>query len=145
MDHGSLQTRSPVDALTVWGILWEYIAAQHRHSLQISSHERTAILHLWMSGAMTMSELGSRIPLSRAAMTALADRLEQDGLVRRIADAHDRRRTLLALDGTKWRDLLPSEQPVAGRMHAVIEEMGDEAWLQVAPVLDRLARALLDQ
>ena len=46
---------------------------------------------------MTMSELGARIPLSRAAITALTDRLEALNYVLRTPDQQDRRRTVLSL------------------------------------------------
>jgi DNA-binding MarR family transcriptional regulator len=65
--------------------------------LTINAHERLAIAHLHKTGPMTMSELGSRIPLSRAAITALTDRLEALSYVVRTPDTHDRRRTVLSL------------------------------------------------
>ena len=71
--------------------------AQWLRGLTINAHERLAIAHLWEHGSMTMSELGARIPLSRAAITALTDRLEALDYVVRTPDAHDRRRTVLSL------------------------------------------------
>ncbi|MCW2972169.1 MAG: transcriptional regulator, MarR family [Thermoleophilia bacterium] len=71
--------------------------AQWLRGLTINAHERLAIAHLWEHGSMTMSELGARIPLSRAAITALTDRLEALNYVVRTPDAHDRRRTVLSL------------------------------------------------
>lgn len=71
--------------------------AQLLRGLTINAHERLAIAHLGRSGAMTMSELGARIPLSRAAVTALTDRLEGLGYVTRTPDKNDRRRTLLTV------------------------------------------------
>lgn len=71
--------------------------AQWLRGLTINAHERLAIAHLSKSGPMTMSELGSRIPLSRAAITALTDRLEALSYVVRTPDTQDRRRTVLSL------------------------------------------------
>lgn len=71
--------------------------AQWLRGLTINAHERLAIAHLWKTGPMTMSELGSRIPLSRAAITALTDRLEALNYVVRTPDQQDRRRTVLSL------------------------------------------------
>ena len=73
------------------------LVAQWLRGLTINAHERLALAHLWEHGPMTMSELGSRIPLSRAAVTALTDRLEALRYVQRTPDAHDRRRTVLSL------------------------------------------------
>lgn len=79
------------------GIAMSGLLAQWLRGLTINAHERLALAHLWEHGPMTMSELGARIPLSRAAVTALTDRLEALQYVRRTPDAHDRRRTVLSL------------------------------------------------
>lgn len=63
----------------------------------INHHETIALLALKDDGAMPMSTLGEKVPLSRAAITALTDRLEFLNLVFRTPDPEDRRRTTLAL------------------------------------------------
>jgi DNA-binding MarR family transcriptional regulator len=79
------------------GVALSGLLAQWLRGLTINAHERLALAHLWEHGPMTMSELGARIPLSRAAVTALTDRLEAHNYVQRTPDAHDRRRTVLTL------------------------------------------------
>jgi DNA-binding MarR family transcriptional regulator len=79
------------------GVAMSGLVAQWLRGLTINAHERLAIAHLWEHGPMTMSDLGARIPLSRAAVTALTDRLEALRYVRRSPDPHDRRRTVLSL------------------------------------------------
>lgn len=79
------------------GVALSGLLAQWLRGLTINAHERLAIAHLWEHGPMTMSDLGSRIPLSRAAVTALTDRLEALGYVQRTPDLNDRRRTVLSL------------------------------------------------
>lgn len=79
------------------GVALSGLVAQWLRGLTINAHERLALTHLWEHGPMTMSELGARIPLSRAAVTALTDRLEALRYVQRTPDAHDRRRTVLSL------------------------------------------------
>lgn len=64
------------------------------HHLTVWS-ERLALIQLVAEGDLPMSTLAARIGLSRAALTALVDRLETMELVTRFADAGDRRRTLL--------------------------------------------------
>ena len=87
----------PVAATSRMTVSMSGLAAQWLRGLTINAHERLAIAHLWEHGPMTMSELGSRIPLSRAAVTALTDRLEALAYVVRTPDEHDRRRTVLTL------------------------------------------------
>lgn len=79
------------------GVALSGLVAQWLRGLTINAHERLALAHLWEHGPMTMSDLGARIPLSRAAVTALTDRLEALEYVRRTPDAMDRRRTVLTL------------------------------------------------
>jgi DNA-binding MarR family transcriptional regulator len=79
------------------GIAMSGLFAQWLRGLTINAHERLALAHLWEHGPMTMSDLGARIPLSRAAVTALTDRLEALQYVQRTPDAHDRRRTVLSM------------------------------------------------
>jgi len=101
LQHGGasrLSEMSPSIATTSrMGIALSGLVAQWLRGLTINAHERLALAHLWEHGPMTMSDLGSRIPLSRAAVTALTDRLEALRYVQRTPDAHDRRRTVLSL------------------------------------------------
>lgn len=63
----------------------------------INHHETIALIVLLHDGPMVMSDLGAAVPLSRAAITALTDRLEFIGFVQRTPDPTDRRRTVLSL------------------------------------------------
>ncbi len=75
----------------------ESLRTQWRTVADLGTHERMAVSQLRVYGPMPMSELAARISLSRAAVTSLIDRLEEDGWVRREPDEHDRRRTVLRL------------------------------------------------
>jgi DNA-binding MarR family transcriptional regulator len=97
-DSNRVDTASrSVAATSRMGVALSGLVAQWLRGLTINAHERLAIAHLWEHGPMTMSDLGARIPLSRAAVTALTDRLEALAYVQRTPDAHDRRRTVLTL------------------------------------------------
>ncbi|MCW2972168.1 MAG: MarR family transcriptional regulator [Thermoleophilia bacterium] len=74
---------------------YDRFTGQMRRAFGLNAHERIAIAMLWERGPMTMSELGAWIPLSRAAVTTLVDRLEDAGLVARGTDPVDRRRTVV--------------------------------------------------
>ncbi len=95
------------------------LVAQWLRGLTINAHERLALAHLWEHGPMTMSDLGARIPLSRAAVTALTDRLEALGYVQRTPDAHDRRRTVLSLN-QRPQQLI---EPMIGRWEQEIDQV----------------------
>lgn len=61
------------------------------HGLPLTSYE----VLLFLDGAdecrMRMCDLASSINLSRSGLTRLVDRLERDGLIRRVSCAHDAR------------------------------------------------------
>ncbi len=100
------------------GVAMSGLVAQWLRGLTINAHERLALVHLWEHGPMTMSDLGSRIPLSRAAVTALTDRLEALNYVQRTRDVHDRRRTVLSLTSRP-------EGLIDGMVSTWIEEVRD--------------------
>ena len=112
-------------------------------------HERMAISQLRVYGAMPMSELASRISLSRAAVTSLIDRLEAEQWVSRQPDDLDRRRTVLRL---KQRALDSFEGVSSGFNRDVLElvaDLDEERWgaisgflTQVADIAERHAREL---
>lgn len=73
----------------------ETFDAKWRKAASFSVHERLVFQHLWASGPLTIGGLGARIGISPAAMTHLVDKLENLGLLDRMPDKSDRRRTLL--------------------------------------------------
>jgi DNA-binding MarR family transcriptional regulator len=109
-------------------VVLEALGAQWRRCLTINAHERLALLHLWESGPITMSELGERIPLSRAAVTALTDRLERMGYVLRTPDEQDRRRTLLSLTSRPTDVVVPVAIPYAQDICKAAEALSDDEW-----------------
>ena len=94
---GLVSMTGTASATSRMGVAMSGLVAQWLRGLTINAHERLALAHLWEHGPMTMSDLGARIPLSRAAVTALTDRLEALRYVQRTPDPHDRRRTVLSL------------------------------------------------
>ena len=111
--------------------------AQLRRAYGLNAHERLAVAALWATGPMTMTELGSWIPLSRAAVTTLVDRLEALGLVQRGSDPSDRRRTVVrvverAIDA--WR---PVYEPWAEQIEVIANEFDDTEWATINRFLQR--------
>jgi DNA-binding MarR family transcriptional regulator len=69
-------------------------------------------------GPMTAGRLAERARLSPGATTALIDRLEQKGLVRRTRDTEDRRRVLV--------EVTPEVRRRAAELYGPPEEAGDD-------------------
>jgi len=62
------------------------------NKLGLSMAKQSALTKLAEAGeALTLSELAARLSCVRSNITQLVDRLEADGLVRRVDDASDRR------------------------------------------------------
>jgi DNA-binding MarR family transcriptional regulator len=87
---------------------------------------------------VTVSRLGADLGLSSGAVTALVDRLEQHGMVRRERDAADRRRVYVAL--TPKARQLGSEllAPIGERIQRAIGDLGEREVEAVAAFLGTL-------
>ena len=68
-----------------------------RHDLPLASFEVLAQLEQEPGQRLRMVELGDRVALTRSGITRLVDRLEREGLVRRIHAEHDARCVLVEL------------------------------------------------
>lgn len=117
-------------AITMFSIGSSYdrYTSQIRRGLALNAHERLALAALWSLGPLTMTDLGSHIPLSRAAVTTLVDRLECDGFVRRRGDERDRRRIVVELGEETKRRLMPILQPWIEAVHRLASEFDDAEW-----------------
>jgi DNA-binding MarR family transcriptional regulator len=93
-------------------------------------------VNLLESGPVSQADIARRLGLSRASVTALIDRLESHGLVRRTSHSTDRRVTLVELLPQAWERLAMAYRPLG---MSVLEAAGD--W--TAPDRERLAQVLL--
>ncbi|MCW2950056.1 MAG: putative DNA-binding protein [Thermoleophilia bacterium] len=116
----------------------ESLRTQWRTLADLGIHERMAISQLRVHGSMPMSELAARISLSRAAVTSLVDRLEAGHWVVRVADDHDRRRTVLRLLPEAAESFDRISQPFFEELTEWSASMSDSEWRTIAGFLDRL-------
>jgi DNA-binding MarR family transcriptional regulator len=97
--------------------------------------ESLAVLrHLRASGPMTVAESMRHFARSQAAMSAIFERLERRGLVRRIEDERDRRRRLVWLTDLGRRTVESESTALSPRLlqHAVEQLRPDERAVLVA-------------
>lgn len=120
-------------------IALESLRTQWRTVAGLGTHERMAISQLRVYGAMPMSELAARISLSRAAVTSLIDRLEEEDWVRRQPDEHDRRRTVLRLLPRAAEAFDQVSEGYREDLVAFAREMSDAEYRTVVNFLDRFA------
>ncbi len=62
---------------------------------EVSAEQAHVLLALWIEGAMPMGALQKLLSLSSATLTGAIDRMESQGLVRRVPSPDDRRVSLL--------------------------------------------------
>jgi DNA-binding MarR family transcriptional regulator len=77
----------------------------------LTSESIAALQHLIEAGPLTVAEAAAHLGRSQSAMSEMLDRLERRGLVARVADQRDRRRTLVWLTD-EGREALDEAQRV---------------------------------
>lgn len=118
------------------GTAYDSYTSQLRRALSLNAHERLAISELWSRGPLTMTELGARIPLSRAAVTTLVDRLEGAGLVRRRGDVTDRRRTVVELASETIERTTPVASAWIADVYETVRKRSEEEWQAIVRFLE---------
>ena len=106
---------------------------QHLGHVGLSMSKLGVLTQLVEAGEpLALSELAARLSCVRSNMTQLVDRLEADGLVRRVDDPADRRSVLAAVTR------LGEERQVAGAQELAKVR---EEFTAALPVADRMALA----
>lgn len=138
MNHTRPQQSEPVlRQLNTFVLAYEHVHGRWRRQLGISAHERLALSYLSDRGPMTMSELGESIPLSRAAITTLSDRLEELGYLRRVPDTEDRRRTMLHATDKRQVELQHVVEPLEQRFVELMDDFDEREREAINRFLDR--------
>lgn len=78
--------------------LFRLVNRVHNRTLKptgLSAEQAHVLSVLWMRGAMTMGQLQRELALSSATLTGAIDRMEAQGLVRRVPSPDDRRAFVL--------------------------------------------------
>ncbi|MFN3688062.1 MarR family winged helix-turn-helix transcriptional regulator [Salinarimonas sp.] len=119
------------------GALREFLRVEHGTTLP--RFDVMAALHRRREG-VTMSQLSRMLLVSNGNATALIDRLEQDGLVRRMPSPSDRRSILVALTplGTSRFEALAAEHEA--EVARLFAPLSDADLDRLADILRRLAR-----
>lgn len=103
------------------------VATLHNHAVadymgvHITDEECIDLLD-W-TGPITAGEIGQHLGLSSGAVTALLDRLEAGGWVRRERDPADRRRVVVHLSGERVAELWPVYRPLAEAIEAYRDDL----------------------
>jgi DNA-binding MarR family transcriptional regulator len=103
-----------------------------RHASRLTPQQDAVLHHLAMSGPLTVGEMARHFARAQSVVSEIVDGLEQRGLLERMRDARDRRRTLVWLTG--------EAQGVLARRRQVLDPARVERAMRALP---RDRRALL--
>ena len=111
--------------------------------LNVTRSQWWVLAYLSREDGMTQSQLAEELDLGKVAVGGLIDRLEKSGLLRREADAADRRVNRVFLE-PKSKQLIAKMRKVSHRMNAqILEGLVDERLESTALTLDQMKRNLL--
>lgn len=111
--------------------------------MSVTRSQWWVLAHLSRQDGMTQSQLAEELDLGKVAVGGLIDRLEKGGLLRREADATDRRVNRVFLQPTS-KQLIAKMRKLNHRMNAQILAGISDAKLETSAVtLDAMKRNLL--
>ena len=111
--------------------------------LNVTRSQWWVLAHLSREDGMTQSRLAEELDLGKVAVGGLIDRLEKSGLLRREADASDRRVNHVFLE-PKSKQLIAKMRKVSHRMNAqILEGLPDDRLESTTVTLDSMKRNLL--
>jgi len=90
-------------------------------SLTFARYEVLVLLHFTKAGALPLGKMGDRLMLHQASITNLVDRLEGQGLVRRVPHPTDRRTTLAELTAEGRSTVVDATKAVVAAQVGVAE------------------------
>jgi DNA-binding MarR family transcriptional regulator len=96
---------------------YERLDAGWRNQFDLSANEKLVLTFLWIYGDMPLGRLASRVGVTSGGLTSLVDRLEAKGLVTRLSDPNDRRRSLASLTAQGHES--------RGPFHSLVQEAAD--------------------
>ena len=94
------------------------------HGLSFARYEVLMLLAFTGKGSLPMTKMGERLMVHPTGISKLVDKLEDDGLVRRVADPADRRRTLATITPAGRRLAARATKAVTAVRFGV--DLGDE-------------------
>ncbi len=111
--------------------------------LNVTRSQWWVLAYLSREDGMTQSQLAEELDLGKVAVGGLIDRLEKTGLVRRDADATDRRVNRVFLE-PKSKALIAKMRKVSHRLNVqILSGLDDVALESTAVTLDAMKRNLL--
>lgn len=106
-------------------IISELDAAVKPFGITFARYEVLVLLSFSSSGRLPLSKIGARLMVHPTSVTNAMDRLESQGLVRRVADTADRRRTFAELTA-EGKDVLAKATDAVMAIDFAVEGLSPE-------------------
>lgn len=113
------------------------------HGLTFARYEALVLLSFSRRGSLPMRLMGERLQLHPTSITNIVDRLESDGLVRRLPHPGDRRTTLVELTDAGRERLGASTTAVTGAEFGLIG-LTEADTAELSALLTKVRRAAGD-
>lgn len=107
--------------------------------LNFSRFEALALLSFARSGSLPLGKMGARLQVHPASVTNTVDRLERDGLVRRVAHPTDGRTTLAEITEA-GRALVDDAEHALAEIDFGLGDLGPEAFRAIGACLEVVRR-----
>jgi DNA-binding MarR family transcriptional regulator len=111
--------------------------------LTFSRYEALMLLSFTRTGSLPLAKVGDRLQVHRTSVTNTIDKLEADGLVRRVPHGQDRRATLAQIT-PRGRDIARRATEVLNAERFSITELDEEKAAQLTDILRILRLAAGD-
>jgi DNA-binding MarR family transcriptional regulator len=114
----------------------------HPHANRVTPQQDAVLQHLAMSGPLTVGEMSRHFARAQSVVSEIVDGLEGRGLLERMRDARDRRRTLVWLTD-EARELLARRRQVLdpARVAQAMRALAPERRKVLIEALSALVRA----
>ncbi|MEW5889091.1 MAG: MarR family transcriptional regulator [Pseudomonadota bacterium] len=120
---------------------FELFSAAHVRELGLTLPQFDIIATLGNTPGMTFKELGEKTLITKGTLTGVVDRLEEKGLVQRVASETDRRSVIVRLTAAgerTFRDAFPAH---AAYLKTAFDRLTPNQLAQTVQVLGRLRAA----
>lgn len=107
--------------------------------LTFARYEVLLLLSWTRSGSMSLGRMRDRLLIHQAAVTNLVDRLERDGLLRRVPHAKDRRTTLAEITSLGRKVVVPATRDIATQLRLGVSDAQAEEMIELVQRLRRSA------
>lgn len=113
------------------------------HGLSFARYEALVLLSFSKRGSLPMRMMGERLQLHPTSITNIVDRLEADGLARRLPHPSDRRTTLVELTD-RGRDRLTAATEAVTQAEFGFVGLDDQEQEQLSVLLTKVRQAAGD-